>query len=157
MGDWWTDFRACPWYDRRIGWCHAGFLKELRAFRKHMGMQFTVAARHPVYYTGHSKGGAQAIIYGAMMARAGYPPAGIMTFGAPRCGAALGKILINVPVIRYEQRGDPVPSMPPWFSKEGRVIEIGEDWDTELDHPMGAYLAALSRRGTSLPATPATS
>jgi hypothetical protein len=66
-------------------------------------------ARQPVYATGHSLGGAMAVIAGMT-----YPVRRIITFGEPRVGATLKRTLSDPAIhIRYVNGNDPVPWMIP--------------------------------------------
>ena len=68
------NIRFMPWYARELGcWCHAGFLKGVRSIYDDL-LGYVKTGRQ-VYLTGHSKGGAEAQIYGAMLIkRAGLLP-----------------------------------------------------------------------------------
>jgi hypothetical protein len=77
--------------------------------------------------TGHSKGGALALLAALRLARTREPglmPAGVVTFGAPRAGnaafaEAFGQAFPTA-AWRYEFQDDPVPHLPPsesaWFA-----------------------------------------
>lgn len=63
----------------------------------------------PVFYTGHSLGGAL-----AMLAAARRPPLAVYTFGAPRVGnARFSETLAGVPCYRVVNRRDRTPTQPP--------------------------------------------
>ncbi|MEX0718659.1 MAG: lipase family protein [Planctomycetaceae bacterium] len=72
-----------------------------------------------IYFTGHSRGGAQAVIAAATCkARLGIEPAGVYTFGAPRVGNREFAALFHYAVpnsFRYQNNNDVVPRVPPPF------------------------------------------
>ncbi len=83
----------------------------------------------PIFYTGHSLGGAL-----AMLAASRRPPLAVYTFGAPRVGdAKFGETLADVAAYRVVNRRDTVPKSPPNLGRpryrhagELRAISIGE-------------------------------
>lgn len=113
-----VDLRIVPWHDAALGWCHAGFLKAARGLWPLIRIDLIDAIRaNPkveIYFDGHSMGGAEAqITAGWAVKLLGIMPAGIVTFGSPRCAfEQLRRILASVPVTLYERSGDPVPKMP---------------------------------------------
>lgn len=63
----------------------------------------------PVYYTGHSLGGAFAVLTASL-----HPPHAVYTFGAPRIGNAEFVESVNhVPIYRVANRKDIVTAIPP--------------------------------------------
>lgn len=151
-----TDIRFLPWWDKDIGWCHAGFLKSVRDSNvwpilrkliiKHPG--------HRVIFTGHSLGGAQATIAAALMARTIHSPRALVTFGSPRVGRSLSGRWRSMRSIRFVNAADVVPTLPcgifyrhvPYLSQsyypsEGRFhdhkIQAYVDW-MEKDTYMGS-------------------
>ena len=108
-----SDLRAVPWRDRRLGWCHSGFLKSVRDGLWPRIERVILDCPVPVYLTGHSLGGARAVITAGLMAAAGGKPAGLVTFGCPRVGmAGISRLLAGVPGRRYVRGDDVVPSVP---------------------------------------------
>ncbi len=105
------DLRAVPWYDKRLGWCHAGFLKAGRGIWPQL--EWLVESRKPLFLTGHSKGAAEVTIIAALLTVSGRPPAALVTFGSPKCGFwKLQRVLWNVPVRRYVHGRDHVTKVP---------------------------------------------
>ncbi len=63
----------------------------------------------PLFYAGHSLGGAL-----AMLAASVRPPLAVYAFGAPRPGdAAFAHVLRRLPVFRVEHAKDVIPTVPP--------------------------------------------
>ena len=89
--------------------------------------------------TGHSLGGAVALIVGALMTRDEIPPLQIVTFGAPRCGRL--KILDQVPVTMYRHGKDIVPMVPPLMRRHKKLLEFGRPGESYIkDHFMLNYV-----------------
>ena len=87
--------------------------------------------------TGHSLGGAVALIVGALMVRDEIPPKQIVTFGAPRCGRL--KILDTVPVTQYRHGKDIVPVLG-MCRRHNKLVEFGERESAIKDHYMLNYV-----------------
>ena len=99
------DIRITPWYDRRTGWMHAGFLKGARAALEEMDLDITK------YWTltGHSLGGALALAAGKILNHEGYDLQ-VVGFGAPRAFIGKRRLKFNVKMFRYG--ADPIPLVP---------------------------------------------
>jgi len=91
-----------------------------------------------IVLTGHSLGGAVALILGALMTRDEIPPVEIVTFGAPRCGRL--KILDSVPVTQYRHGKDIVPMVPPLMRRHNKLIRVGEPKSLIKDHFVVNYV-----------------
>jgi hypothetical protein len=167
--------------DPLLAHVHAGFYRNVRATRFHVAQVLldalegraiagggTVAHRaEALYFTGHSLGGAMALIHAVLLARDadnGFWRArrlwdllrGVYTFGAPMAGdrsfaeqcAALG---VTERVRRYVYRNDPVPALPPWFVGSsyrhvGAAHHLGAGWTpaTLLEGPASLVPLLLS-------------
>ena len=145
------DLRGAPWRDRELGWCHAGFLKGVRAVWPEL--RKALAPRGAVTFTGHSKGGAEATIAAALAMRAFGPasvfPLALVTFGSPRAGfASLGLALAGADVKRYVRGRDAVPTHP-WplwgYRHVGAAIAIGTPHHRWRDHRIQGYIDDLAR------------
>lgn len=145
------DLRGLPWWSRHLrAWCHSGFLKGVRMIWPKLGPAL-VRIEGPLYLTGHSKGGAETLVAAAFLTAVnGSPPAGVVTFGAPRAcyGAAVPKILEEVPVIRVVHGNDLVPRLPPRFVGARHVGQLVHLADPEAGsgfaaHRMAGYCRAL--------------
>ena len=135
------DLRILPLWTRELGWCPAGFL---RASKRLVNKVTSVCLERDIDHkkielTGHSLGGAVALIVGALMTRDEIPPLQIVTFGAPRCGRL--KILDGVPVTQYRNGKDVVPLVPPLMRRHDKLLELGRPGDSWIkDHYMANYI-----------------
>ena len=135
------DLRILPLWTRELGWCPAGFLKASRRLvNKVTSVCLERAIDHKkIELTGHSLGGAVALIVGALMTRDEIPPLQIVTFGAPRCGRL--KILDGVPVTQYRHGKDIVPLVPPLMRRHTKLLEFGKPGKSLIkDHYMLNYV-----------------
>ena len=128
------DMRILPLWTRELGWCPAGFLK---ASRRLVNKVTSTCLEQDIDHknielSGHSLGGAVALIVGALMTRDEIPPSQIVTFGAPRCGRL--KILDNVSVTQYRNGKDIVPLVPPLMRRHNKLVEAGEPKSLIKDH-----------------------
>lgn len=134
------DMRILPLWTRELGWCPAGFLK---ASRRLVNKVTSVCLEKDIDHkniilTGHSLGGAVALILGALMTRDEIPPVEIVTFGAPRCGRL--KILDSVPVTQYRHGKDIVPTVPPLMRRHNKLVRLGEPKSLIKDHFVVNYV-----------------
>jgi hypothetical protein len=118
------DMVACEWPTG--GNVHRGFRNIL------MELWDTIAAvleviEKPLYYTGHSLGGALATLAASLR-----PPCAVYTFGAPRIGdAAFAQTLAAVPIFNVCNPKDIVPDLPPVnrrtrFTHAGTIVRNEE-------------------------------
>jgi hypothetical protein len=115
--DWLSDFDAILAHgDKLPGLVHKGFLDALDALWPDVAR--SVPAGKPIYFTGHSKGGALANLAAARWAaeNAGETPPIVTTFAAAKPGdgdfqAAYDKLVPHS--LRYEYQDDIVPHLPP--------------------------------------------
>lgn len=88
----------------------------------------------PLYFTGHSLGGALAILAASM-----FPAQAVYTFGAPRTGdAVFAESLKNARIYRYENDRDIITTVPPSaipfdFCHAGLPICLKDDMRTGLE------------------------
>lgn len=134
------DMRILPLWTRELGWCPAGFLK---ASRRLVNKVTSVCLEEDIDHekiilTGHSLGGAVALILGALMTRDEIPPTEIVTFGAPRCGRL--KILDSVQVTQYRHGKDIVPMVPPLMRRHNKLLELGKPTSYIKDHFVVNYI-----------------
>jgi triacylglycerol lipase len=71
----------------------------------------------PIYVTGHSLGGALAMLCAAMLKHHGFSVAGVITFGQPRVGSAVFRDIYNDSelgprTLRFVNENDIVPRLP---------------------------------------------
>ena len=135
------DIRIFPLWTRELGFCPAGFLKaSKRLVNKVTSICLEQDIDHKsIVLTGHSLGGAVAMILGALMTRDEIPPKEIVTFGAPRCGRL--KILDGVPVTQYRNGKDVVPLVPPLMRRHDKLLELGRPGNSYIkDHYVINYV-----------------
>jgi triacylglycerol lipase len=105
--NWLTNTNAILGSWPRGGQVHAGFRDALLSQwgRIEVALQ---SARGPLFFTGHSLGGALATLAASL-----HPPQSTYTFGAPRVGnSAFGKTLSQSPLYRVVNNRDGVTSLP---------------------------------------------
>jgi predicted lipase len=136
------DLRFLPWYDGRVGWCHAGFLKGAQAIWP-LVEPVAMKPGYPVALTGHSLGGALACIVAGFMCAGGKPPARLVTFGCPKPAYSGLRMLLfrhlNGNQKHYVNDGDPVPRVPPFGDAPMPQFLAGGE-----GHRMSDYAAALT-------------
>ena len=96
-------------YDGRV---HLGFSSVLRRTWPKVERILDEARDKPLFLTGHSMGGALAVLAGCRLAKAGRPPAAVYTYGAPRVGDLAFCAGYAVPTYRVVNCLDLVPRMP---------------------------------------------
>lgn len=143
--DWLRDLDMCPVFDRALGFCHAGFLHGARALWAKMVSPVTENA----ILTGHSMGGALALLLAGLAIGAGQTPGAVVAFGAPRAGGArLARALGGVKLRLYRNGRDPVPDvpyLPRVYGQPTALIALGAPARDPLDdHFIAAYEAALA-------------
>lgn len=107
--DWFRDLQAQPTRHPKLGGVDFGFMEGLDGF--YTKIVDSLSLRTVV--CGHSLGAARALLFGALLAADGRPPAAIITFGSPRPGfSQLAEILKPVPIRSYKNRFDPVTDVP---------------------------------------------
>ena len=134
------DARILPIWAKEIGGCPAGVLK---ASRRLVNKVTSICLEHKfdatkIELTGHSLGGAVALITGALMMRDEIKPRQIVTFGAPRCGRL--KILDQVDVTMYRNGKDIVPTVPPLMRRHKPLVQRGEKKHFIRDHYVVNYV-----------------
>lgn len=125
--DWRTNVKTVLTAWPQGGAVHAGFKSALDDVWPDLDEALDNLAA-PIFYTGHSLGGAL-----AMLAASRRPPLAVYTFGAPRAGdARFAETLADVTAFRVVNRRDTVPSTPPHMAGlryrhagELRAISVG--------------------------------
>lgn len=99
----------CGEYDGRV---HRGFSYALqRAWHKVEAILDEIQDK-PLFLTGHSMGGALAMLAGCRLAKAGRSPIAVYTYGAPRVGDPNFCAGYALPTYRVVNRLDLVPELP---------------------------------------------
>ena len=134
------DLRILPWWMPELGWVPAGFGK---AARRLLPKCLSVCMENDIdpdtiILTGHSLGGAVALIVGALMVRDEIVPQQIVTFGAPRCGRL--KLLDGIPVTCYRHGKDIVPLVPPLMRRHKPLEQKGIKASFIKDHYVHNYI-----------------
>lgn len=143
--DWLRDFDAAPVYDNALGFVHQGFLDGASSI--HQALLAGIGVK-PVVLTGHSLGGALAIVTAALMRAAGKPPVALVTFGAPRVWRARLPSLLAKPLVptrQYRRCGDPVPNVPWLFNHDTLpLLMVGPPHELSIEqHSIAGYIAEV--------------
>jgi|GEM_PF-2055559 hypothetical protein len=113
---------------------HSGFLSVVNEF---LGSEIDQIKKDvPISMTGHSMGGAVAVLAGMILERMGYQIKKIVTFGQPRVTDRQGADIFRsvLPITRVMHTTDIVPHIPPRFigySHLGEVIRLYGPFDFE--------------------------
>jgi hypothetical protein len=144
IGDICRDVDCIPVFRDGYGHVHRGFFEGAMSVAE--AIVADVAGR-PLLVTGHSLGGAMALVFGAFLVLRGTPPVSVVTFGAPRLGySTLANVLRDVPGTEYRRGIDPIPDLPPWLlaPRVRARVQIGRpSLEPFADHRVAGYLAAL--------------
>lgn len=139
---------------------HTGFFTGYQAVANDVVKAVARASR--IVITGHSLGGARAILCGAHLVEMGLPVSDVITFGAPRVGNAAFRDFYNDELedltLRFEAQGDIVPWTPPWllngYRHVGQSVYLRDngtaDFDPILRLPVNYVLAKLAPRPSAL-------
>ncbi|MCE9592483.1 MAG: lipase family protein [Planctomycetes bacterium] len=96
-------------YEGRV---HHGFSSVLRHAWGRVETILEAVGDKPLFLTGHSMGGALAVLTGCRLAKMGRPPVAIYTYGSPRVGDPTFCDRYALPTYRVVNRLDLVPEMP---------------------------------------------
>jgi pimeloyl-ACP methyl ester carboxylesterase len=123
--DWVQDMLVLEIEHPVLGRVHEGFLAEAAGMASGIAQD---CAGRPFTLCGHSRGGAIALVLGALLKGSGCVASAIVTFGAPRAGGPrLADALWPIPIRQYRCGGDPIPFWPePPFANIGPLIEVGQ-------------------------------
>lgn len=115
-------------------------------------------AGRPLWFTGHSLGGALAILAADRMETA----QGIYTFGCPRVGDQAFVHRLDLPIYRFINNNDMVTHLPPmpyrdagqmrYIDSEGRIHDHIDAWDRWLDEVQGHLQGFMAAFAHGLPA-----
>jgi len=118
------DMAPCPWPTG--GRVHRGFSRLITVIWESIDAALQKVTK-PLFYTGHSLGGALATLAASLR-----PPRAVYTFGAPRIGdAAFAETLADVPVFNVFNPQDIVTRLPPagrftGFAHVGTIVTNSE-------------------------------
>ena len=152
-GDILRDMRAVPWWARKVGFGPSGFLKGARNLLSDTRFLSDVSAdlgAGTVIVTGHSLGGAMALILAAWLVALGYSLAGCYAFEPARCGWwKMRRLWRAIPIVFVTKDGnDPVPSLPFFYLLPSVVTKIGRDqFDIFRCHRIAVVIADLRAKG----------
>lgn len=140
-----TDIRAIPWYDHRIGWGHAGFLKAARGIVDHELVQIDLRGER-IRVAGHSLGGAIAREAAQFLLAEGLDVIECIDFGAPRSHIGQPKYQLLTTSYRYGQ--DFVTTVPwgavwkykhPYEVGVGILEQLGPKYNPKAPHSWGDH------------------
>jgi hypothetical protein len=94
------------------GRVHLGFSSVLRQTWAKVEKALELVGDRPLFLTGHSMGGALAVLTACRMAKIGRPAVATYTFGAPRIGDRSFCAAHSLPTYRIVNRLDLVPEIP---------------------------------------------
>lgn len=140
MEDWFRDFSAWPHEAANhieLGFCHDGFLMGgIAIFEK---LQ-PVLSEKKFVLTGHSLGGALAVVVCGLCKTSGLNPDRLVTFGAPSVGfSTLKNLICNTPGDRVVDGNDPVP-IKLLYEHDRTATHIGHDRENPItSHLMTSY------------------
>jgi len=152
------DMTLIPW-PGGVGLIHRGFWQ---AYMSLIPMLFAEGASGPYHFTGHSLGGALAVIAAAELVWSGGDLHGVTTFGQPRVGdvafANWCDRRLAERYVRIVRRGDPVPEFPSvlrGYAHDGLARHVGGfslwrwvlRWRKSKYHSIDSYIEALSEGG----------
>jgi hypothetical protein len=137
-----------------LGFIHAGFYLAANAVVDRIQAKLDGEA---YAICGHSLGAAMALLLGAMLAVAGFPPVKIGAFAPPRVGGEMfANWIKTIPHCAYRYGHDPVPLVPmalqPFFPyQQVSLIEIDAPFqrDIFLDHHITNYVEGVHAAATT--------
>jgi len=143
------DLRIIPLWSPDLGLSPAGFLKAARRLGYIVLDHLADNRMESVTLTGHSLGGAVALITAALIARecpGDKKVREVVTFGAPRVGRLR---TLDCPITQYRYQNDIVPTVPWLMPRPGKLTQIGDNntrgnWIS--DHGIMNYINELRRR-----------
>ena len=143
--DWLKDFEAFPISDALLGKIERGFSQGM----KEVFLWLSKNGPHNPVITGHSLGGAHAVILAGYYKAMHIAFAELVTFGCPRPGyATLRNLLKGSNMIAYRNGADIVPTVPAaflWWAYRSYTdwTRIGKSDDPLLDHLIANYIKAM--------------
>lgn len=134
---------------------HAGFYALFEQVHKKqiVSEQLKGYEDKPVFFGGHSLGGAIASLFARQFHEDGYKKVQLYTMGAPRPGSvAMNNYFVtnNVPAYRVEHGWDPVPGFPDLrFNAVGKLVHIYRDADGQCHMRSQDKVTEIARQFSS--------
>jgi len=128
------DIRFFPWRDKRVGWAHAGFLHGAKAIEDEVIEELVHRPEKDIYVTGHSLGGAVALILGKILHYERFKVKEIVTFGAPKAVLKWSKDRFkHIKVTQFRNGSDMVTTVPySWLGYTHiNLVQIGETFNKD--------------------------
>lgn len=141
-------------------WVNGGVISQLvKVHRGFAECYFSVAGQirervkdaSRVFITGHSLGGALALMCALDLTQHGEDIDAVHTFGCPRTGNGAWRNLYNSNLhnvtLRWEAQGDPIPYAPPWINGYrhcGRAAYLPNSGGVKLDPIMWEHVAPFT-------------
>ncbi|HEX5716723.1 MAG TPA: lipase family protein [Thermoanaerobaculia bacterium] len=122
-----------------VGRVHSGFAKAVNEIKQELDqiLNRIGSAGRPLWLTGHSLGGAMAILTAT---RLGERVQGVYVYGAPRVGdASFGKT-VNDRIVCFVHGSDPVAQVPPLETPVPLVPPSGASPDSGMYHQLGQVI-----------------
>ncbi|MEO8085111.1 MAG: lipase family protein, partial [Ardenticatenales bacterium] len=111
--DWLDNFRVVSGAVAGFaGKVHLGFASQLNGVEGQLITDLKSGFTPPLYITGHSQGGAVAVLATKALQSAGFPVTATYTFAAPRPGDMAFGASVTTPLFRLEYGNDIVPHVP---------------------------------------------
>lgn len=147
LGDWGDNLRALPTEFGPLGGrAHSGFVHAWERAAPVVGRVLQEVGDKALWFTGHSLGGALALL--AAASHAGQSPAGLVTFGQPRLlvrsSARKMRELFGARYARIVNDNDVVAKIPPFYRHTGQLFHFDHFGDLSEE-------ALLAEGDTALP------
>jgi len=167
MKDWLDDLKVFL-MPGPLGPVHTGFLEALDSIGRGLfsALETTRTKAQSLWLTGHSLGGALAVLAVAKLLRSGHPVNGAYTFGQPRVGNSIFSenfdLRFKEKLFRFVNHHDIVTRMPPralgyadsgsfrYFDKQGEYHDAIDPWNKFLTSAGGPPAANPLDRWTFL-------
>ena len=142
LSDWGRNLMAFPWKCGPVGMAPFGFArgaKRIVKFLQRRNVGIGLDLDFPIFVTGHSAGGAMAILVAEYLATMDWPVAECVAFAAPKTGERQ----LAVPTTIYDHAGDLVCDVPPLWGHPVSPVRLPDVSDGPLQHAMDHYVAAV--------------
>lgn len=138
------DLNIMPDFDGPLdGFVHSGFLNAFNELWPELAAEIE-KLRVPLIITGHSLGGALAVLACAQLQDERFMVEELYTYGCPKVGSSEFSEIFDTPHRRYVNNNDVITRLPPGFSHTGELFYINEDGD-DISTDIGFFEMALDR------------